>query len=121
MIEDEHVVRDLIVEVLQELGYRVLQAVDGPAGLRLLHTPEQIDLVVTDVGLPGLNGRQLADQARETRPTLKVLFITGYAESVASASGFLDAGMAMITKPFPMETLVARIQGMIDPVGADHP
>ena len=114
VVEDEHVVRDLIVEVLQELGYRVLQAVDGPAGLRILRTSARIDLLVTDVGLPGLNGRQLADQARETRPSLKVLFITGYAETVASASGFLDPGMAMITKPFPMETLVARISGMIE-------
>jgi len=114
VVEDELVVRDLIVEVLQELGYRVLQAVDGPTGLRVLQKSERIDLLVTDVGLPGLNGRQLADQARENRPALKVLFITGYAETVASASGFLDPGMAMITKPFPMDTLVARIQGMID-------
>jgi signal transduction histidine kinase/ActR/RegA family two-component response regulator len=114
VVEDEHVVRELIAEVLQELGYLVLQAVDGPAGLRILRTSRRIDLLVTDVGLPGLNGRQLADQAREGRPTLKVLFITGYAETAASASGFLDAGMAMITKPFPMETLVARIRAMIE-------
>jgi len=114
VVEDELVVRDLIVEVLQELGYRVLQAVDGPAGLRILQTSERIDLLVTDVGLPGLNGRQLADQARETRPALKVLFITGYAETVASASGFLNPGMAMITKPFPMEALVSRIRAMIE-------
>jgi signal transduction histidine kinase/ActR/RegA family two-component response regulator len=114
VVEDEHVVRELIAEVLQELGYLVLQAVDGPAGLRILRTSRRIDLLVTDVGLPGLNGRQLADQARETRPALKVLFITGYAETAASASGFLDTGMAMITKPFPMETLVARIRAMIE-------
>ena len=114
VVEDELVVRDLIVEVLQELGYRVLQAVDGPTGLRVLRTSERVDLLVTDVGLPGLNGRQLADQARETRPALKVLFITGYAETAASASGFLGPGMAMITKPFPMEILVARIRAMIE-------
>lgn len=113
VVEDEPVVRDLIVEVLDELGYHAIQAADGPGGLRALRAPGRIDLLVTDVGLPGLNGRQLADLARETRPDLKVLFITGYAETATRATGFLDPGMAMITKPFPVETLVARIRGMI--------
>jgi len=72
-----------------------------------------IDLLVTDVGLPGMNGRQLADQARETRPDLKVLFITGYAESVAMADGFLQPGMEMITKPFDLDNLSRRIRGMV--------
>ncbi len=75
-----------------EQGYRTLEAVDGPSGLRILRSGARIDLLVTDVGLPGMNGRQLADQARETRPDLKVLFITGYAESVAIADGFLQPG-----------------------------
>ena len=69
---------------------------------------EQIDLLITDVGLPGMNGRQLADQARETRPGLKILFITGYAESVAIADGFLQPGMEMITKPFDLDHLSRR-------------
>ena len=69
---------------------------------------QQIDLLVTDVGLPGMNGRQLADQARETRPGLKILFITGYAESVAIADGFLQPGMEMITKPFDLDNLSRR-------------
>ena len=86
----------------------------GPAGCASCGHQARIDLLVTDVGLPGLNGRQLADQARETRPDLKVLFITGYAESAADARRASSIpGMAMITKPFPMETLVARIRGMI--------
>ncbi|HYI28168.1 MAG TPA: PAS domain-containing protein, partial [Bradyrhizobium sp.] len=80
VVEDEPVVRGVILEMLGEQGYHTLQAVDGPSGLKILRSGARIDLLVTDVGLPGMNGRQLADQARETRPGLKVLFITGYAE-----------------------------------------
>jgi DNA-binding response OmpR family regulator len=78
-----------------------------------LRMNEQIDLLITDVGLPGMNGRQLADLARETRPDLKILFITGYAESVAIADGFLQPGMEMITKPFDLDHLSRRIRAMI--------
>jgi PAS domain S-box-containing protein len=113
VVEDEPVVRGVILEMLGEQGYRTLEAVDGPSGLKLLRTGERIDLLVTDVGLPGMNGRQLADQARETRSGLKVLFITGYAESVAMADGFLQPGMEMITKPFDLEHLSQRIRAMI--------
>ncbi len=114
VVEDEPVVRDLIVEVLADLGYRALEAQDGPSGLKVLQSRERIDLLVTDVGLPGLNGRQLADQARETRPELKVLFITGYAENAMFGNGQLDPGMQMITKPFPVEALATRIRAMIE-------
>jgi PAS domain S-box-containing protein len=113
VVEDEPVVRGVILEMLGEQGYRTLEAVDGPSGLRILRMGERIDLLVTDVGLPGMNGRQLADQARETRPDLKVLFITGYAESVAIADGFLQPGMEMITKPFDLDNLSRRIRSMV--------
>ncbi len=113
VVEDEPVVRGVILEMLADQGYRTLEAVDGPAGLRILRTGERIDLLVTDVGLPGMNGRQLADQARETRPDLKILFITGYAESVAIADGFLQKGMEMITKPFDLGNLSRRIRAMV--------
>nr|WP_246718909.1 response regulator [Microvirga terrestris] len=113
VVEDEPVIRELIVEVLQDLGYQALEAADGLSGLRILQSRKRIDLLVTDVGLPGLNGRQLADHARETRPDLKVLFITGYAENATLASGFLDPGMEMITKPFAVEALTTRIRTMI--------
>ena len=114
VVEDEAVVRTLIVEVLHDLGYRALEAADGPAGLRLLQSDERIDLLVTDVGLPGMNGRQLADQARIARRDLKILFITGYAETAAMASGFLEPGMALLTKPFTTEALMRRIRGIIE-------
>lgn len=114
VIEDEPVVRGLIVEELRELGYRAVEAADGPRGLEFLQSKQRIDLLVTDIGLPGLNGRQVADAARELRPALKILFMTGYAENAALASGFLEPGMEMITKPFAMEALATRIRTMIE-------
>ncbi|WBQ19053.1 PAS domain S-box protein [Sphingobium yanoikuyae] len=114
VVEDEPIVRGLIVEELKELGYQALEAVDGPNGLEILQSKRRIDLLVTDIGLPGLNGRQVADAARELRPGLKMLFMTGYAENAALASGFLEHGMEMITKPFAMEALATRIRTMIE-------
>jgi CheY-like chemotaxis protein len=114
VIEDEPVVRGLIVEVLNDLGYAALEAGDGPSGLEILQSKRRIDLLITDIGLPGLNGRQVADAGRLLRPELKVLFMTGYAENAAFASGFLEPGMAMITKPFAMEVLATRIRGIIE-------
>ncbi|MCE7795671.1 PAS domain-containing protein [Sphingobium sufflavum] len=117
VVEDEAVVRGLIVEVLGELGYRAIEAADGVKGLEILRSDQRIDLLVTDIGLPGLNGRQVADGARIGRPDLKVLFMTGYAENAALASGFLEPGMAMITKPFAMEVLATRIREIIGDKG----
>jgi CheY-like chemotaxis protein len=113
VVEDEPVVRGVILEMLAEQGYRMLEAVDGPSGLDMLRGRQRIDLLITDVGLPGINGRQLADQAREIRPGLKVLFITGYAGSAATSQGFLQPGMEMITKPFDLDHLAQRIRTMV--------
>ncbi|ANI79703.1 PAS domain S-box protein [Sphingobium sp. EP60837] len=113
VVEDESVVRGLILEELHELGYAALEAVDGVSGLDMLQSKRRIDLLITDIGLPGLNGRQLADAARLLRPSLKILFMTGYAENAALASGFLEPGMEMITKPFAMEALATRIRSML--------
>ena len=104
----------LIQEVLADLGYSAQEAVDGPSGLKILESKQRIDLLVGDVGLPGLNGSQLADHARLIRPNLKVLFITGYAEQAAIASGFLALGMEMVTKPFTIEVLAVRIREIIE-------
>jgi CheY-like chemotaxis protein len=113
VVEDETSVRELVVDVLNDLGYRALEAADGPSSLEILRSSARIDLLVTDVGLPGMNGRQVADAARERRPDLKVLFITGYAENAAMANGFLAPGMEMVTKPFAVDALAARIRDMI--------
>ena len=114
VVEDEFVVRDLIVEVLQELAYETLEAEDGPTALKILQSNQRVDLVITDIGLPILNGRQVVEAARELRPDLKVLFMTGYAENAAIAAGFLEPGMAMITKPFAMEALATKIREMLE-------
>ncbi len=114
VVDDEDIVRMLVAEVLTDSGYAVLEAEDGPSGLKVLGTGARIDLLVTDVGLPGsMNGRQLADAARVARPSLKVLFITGYAES-AVVGGGLDDGMDVMTKPFEMTALAAKVRELID-------
>lgn len=114
VVEDEQVVRDLVVDLLSEMGYRSLQAVDGPSGLAILLSDVRIDLLISDVGLPGFNGRQLADAACAHRQDLKVLFITGYAHDAAVSNDLLAPGMQMITKPFALETLAERIRDMIE-------
>ena len=113
VVEDEAAVREVVVEVLHGMGLTALVAADGTAGLRTLQSDARIDLLVTDVGLPGLNGRQLADQGRVLRPALKVLFMTGYAENPAFGGEALDSGMQMITKPFAIAALSERVRAMI--------
>jgi PAS domain S-box-containing protein len=115
VVDDEPTVRMLIVDVLEEAGYTALTAEDGPTGLRVLQSEARIDLLITDVGLPGgMNGRQVADAARVSRPALKVLFITGYAENAVIGNGHLEPGMQVITKPFAIESLGEKIREMLD-------
>ncbi len=114
VVDDEPLVRMLVVDVLQELGYTAIEAGDGHSGLKLLQSAARIDLLITDIGLPGgLNGRQVADAARKLRPELKVLFITGYAENAVLSHGRIDAGMHVMTKPFAMEGLANRIRSLL--------
>ena len=104
----------LVADTLGDQGYVALEAADGAAGLRILETDARIDLLITDVGLPGgMNGRQVADAARRLRPGLKVLFITGYAENAVLSHGHLDPGMHVLTKPFAIDALASRIQELI--------
>jgi PAS domain S-box-containing protein len=115
LVEDEADVRTTVAEHLRALGYKVLEAADGPSALRLLRSngSARLDLLVTDVGLPnGLNGRQVADAAREQRPGLPVLFVTGYAGDALEAQ--LAPGMAVMTKPFALGALIARVQAMLE-------
>jgi CheY-like chemotaxis protein len=115
VVDDEPTVRMLIVDVLEEAGYKHVEASDGPKALKILQSSAPIDLLVTDVGLPGgMNGRQVADAGRALRPTLKVLFVTGYAENAVVRNGILDAGMQIITKPFSIDLLGAKIRTMLD-------
>ncbi len=115
IVDDEPSVRMLVTEILEDLGYGAIEAADGGSGLKVLQSDIRIDLLITDVGLPGgMNGRQMADAAREKRPKLKVLFITGYAENAAIGNGFLDAGMHVVTKPFAMEKLASKVKAIIE-------
>jgi PAS domain S-box-containing protein len=114
IVDDEPSVRMLVTEVLAELGYTAIESADGASALQVLRSDARIDLLVTDVGLPGgMNGRQLADFGRIARPALKILFITGYAEKAAMGAGGLDQGMAILTKPFAMDGLAARIKELL--------
>jgi len=114
VIDDEPLVRMLVVDVLEELGYTAIEAGDGPSGMKIIQSDARIDLLVTDVGLPnGMNGRQVADAARVLRPGLKILFVTGYAEKAVLNHGHLDAGMQVLTKPFNMDDLARRITTIV--------
>ena len=114
LVEDEPAVRMLVRDLLEALGYTALEAQDAKTAIVLLESDRRIDLLVTDVGLPGMNGRQLAEIARQHRPDLKVLFMTGYAQKAAERQGFLDQGMDMVAKPFTLDLLANKIRTMIN-------
>ncbi|WP_330206055.1 PAS domain-containing hybrid sensor histidine kinase/response regulator [Pseudomonas sp. AM14(2022)] len=114
VVEDDPAVRMLVLDLLKELGYLAHEAADASAALPLLESELRVDLLVTDVGLPGMNGRQLAEIARQHRPGLKVLFMTGYAQKAAERQGFLEDGMDMVAKPFSIEVLANKIREMIN-------
>ncbi|MBO1541782.1 response regulator [Pseudomonas sp. OA65] len=114
IVEDDPAVRVLVSAVLSELGYAFVEAADANGALPILQSSQRIDLLISDVGLPGMNGRQLAEIGRQIRPDLRVLFITGYAEHAAVRGGFLDPGMQMITKPFTFDLLTAKVREMIE-------
>ncbi|KSB91903.1 hybrid sensor histidine kinase/response regulator [Caulobacter vibrioides] len=113
LVEDENAVRLLVREVLEDLGYHAVEASDPQSAIAVLNSSSAIDLLISDVGLPGMNGRQLAEVARDRRPDLPILFITGYAENAAIRAGFLGSNMAMIGKPFALDTLAAKISEMM--------
>jgi len=117
VVEDDPSVRLLVREVLDELHYVPVEASDASEAIPILQSARPIDLMVSDVGLPGMNGRQLAEVAREHRPNLPILFVTGYAENAAVRAGFLGDNMGMITKPFALDSLAAKIDEMISAKG----
>ena len=114
IVDDEPTVRMLVMDILGDLGYAVIEASDSLTGLKILQSDVHIDLLITDVGLPGgMNGRQMADAGRQSRPGLRTLFITGYAENAAIANGHLDSGMEILTKPFAVDHLASRVRDMM--------
>lgn len=113
VIEDDVAVRLLVMQVLDELGYDAIETSDGGEAVPILESGRHIDLMISDVGLPGLNGRQLAEIARRSRPMLPILFMTGYAMEALDQSRFLGAGMEMITKPFAIDAFGGRIRAIM--------
>ena len=114
VVEDDATVRLILADVLEELGYHVLLATDARPAIPILQSDRRIDLMVSDVMLPHINGRKLAEIARASRPELKVLFVTGYAENATVRGDFLDPGMDMMTKPFALDDLGAKVRAMIE-------
>ena len=119
IVEDDPAVRHLLRSVLEEHGYQCVVAIDADSAREVVRSPARIDLLITDVGLPGIDGRQLAHQARDLRPGLKVLFITGYADHMAISDGNFEPGMELLTKPFPFELLLAKVHEMIPRIAPD--
>nr|WP_272889351.1 ATP-binding protein [Stutzerimonas stutzeri] len=116
VVDDEPNVRMLVTEVLQEMGLNTLEAAEGPSGLRILDSDAHLDLLISDIGLPGgMNGRQLADAAREKRPSLRVLFITGYAESSVLQRSNATYDYEVLTKPFSISNLEDKVRSMLEP------
>jgi PAS domain S-box-containing protein len=115
VVDDEPTVRMLVRDVLEDLGCFAIEAGDSLSGLKLLQSEVPIDLLITDVGLPGgMNGRQLADAARQSRLHLPILFITGYAEISVLSNDQLEPGMTVMTKPFSIDVMKTRIQSLLD-------
>jgi PAS domain S-box-containing protein len=114
VVEDDATVRLILADVLEELGYEVLVASDARPAIPIQQSDRRIDLMMSDVVLPHISGRKLAEIARASRPDLKVLFVTGYAENAAVRGDFLDPGMDMLTKPFALDALGAKVRAMIE-------
>lgn len=116
VIDDEPSVRMLVVDALSDLGLSCIEAADGPSGLKLLEGRTDVELLITDVGLPGgLNGRQVSEAARELRPDLRILFITGFAENAVLNHGHIAPGMEVLTKPFGIDELARRVRNLLHP------
>jgi DNA-binding response OmpR family regulator len=99
---------------MDDCGYHVIEAADGPTAQKILQSNVDIDLLITDFGLPGgMNGRQVAEIAKQARPGLKVLVITGFADNAASGNGHVIASMPMLTKPFTIEALANKVRQLL--------
>lgn len=115
LVDDTDSVRTMVREMLAEAGYEVVEAINAQQALLELHSDRHVDLLLSDVGLPGMNGRDLADAARALRPQLPVLFVTGYTESAVVRNEFLGAGMSLLPKPFSVKELLGSVRQMFDP------
>jgi CheY-like chemotaxis protein len=115
VVDDEDTVRTLIADALSDAGYRVFEAVDGPSALALLEADTHLDLMISDIGLPGgLNGRELAAAVRAQRPTTKILLVTGYSEAATLAQAEKEDRLKVLVKPFSIEALKGQVGTLMD-------
>ena len=121
VVEDDEKIRFLSVEALRDFGYTVVQAGDASQALAVLTVTPRVDLLFTDIVMPDMNGRQLADRARETRPDLKVLYTTGFTKNAVVHNGVLDPGVALIAKPFTIDQLAIKVRLVLDGAGINRP
>jgi CheY-like chemotaxis protein len=120
VVEDEERVRHLSVDALRDLGYTVVQASDAVQALAVLEIQPRVDLLFTDIVMPDMNGRRLADEAMRRRPDIKVLYTTGYTRNAIVHNGMLDAEVAFLPKPFTFEQLALKVRQVLDGVGANR-
>jgi two-component system, NtrC family, sensor kinase len=118
VVEDDAEVRSYVTETLRGLNYRVLEAVDGDSALALVRQSDPIDLLLTDVVMPGMNGRALGEAAQQHRPGLKILYMTGYSRNAIVHQGRLDPGVSLIQKPFSESVLASRVHGVLSAGGS---
>jgi CheY-like chemotaxis protein len=121
VVEDEPAVRNMSVDALRELGYTVVPAENATQALQQLDLQPSISLLFTDIVMPDMNGRRLADQAVERRPDLKVLYTTGYTQNAVIHNGTLDPGVAFLPKPFSLDSLARKVRQVLDGMGANRP
>ena len=121
VVEDDEKIRFLSVEALRDFGYTIVQAGDASQALAVLAVTPRVDLLFTDIVMPDMNGRQLADRARETRPDLKVLYTTGFTKNAVVHNGILDPGVALISKPFTIDQLAIKVRLVLDGAGINRP
>lgn len=120
VVEDDEKIRFLSVEILRDFGYTVVQAGDASQALAVLAVTPHVDLLFTDIVMPGMNGRQLADKARASRPDLKVLYTSGFTKNAVVHNGVLDAGVALISKPFTIDDLTIKVRQVLDGGGTNR-
>ena len=114
VVEDDEDVRHMAVDVLRDLGYTVVQASDASQAIEILIVQPSISLLFTDIVMPKMNGRVLADEAAKMRPGLKILFTTGYTRNAVVHNGMIDMGVAFLPKPFTVAELATKVRRVLD-------
>jgi CheY-like chemotaxis protein len=120
IVEDQPEVRSQIAQTIEQMGFTILLADDGPSGLKAVQSCKQLDLLITDVGLPGVSGRQVAEAARTAQPSLPILFVTGYAGNALEAFNVTES-IAVLRKPFTLDELTSTVRNLLKAAPSPQP